>query len=118
MQVVLNDGNLFGNGGTHWNEERQTDLLLWYTQKLDGTETIKVPSGFALVDPPEAEAVEETYASFDGSAVQKGSRLVLTHQAEIRRRQIPPDGYPGFRRAMEAARQWGDRTYRLEKGGK
>jgi hypothetical protein len=118
MQVVLNDGNLFRSGGTTWAEERETDLLLWYTQLLDGTETIRIPGGYALNDPPEDEEIDETYASFNGSVEEKGSKLVLTHRAEVRRRQIPPDGYPGFRKAMDAAREWGDQTYRIEKGDK
>jgi len=118
MQVVLDERNLFGTGGTTWSEERETDLLLWYTQKLDGTEIIKVPGGYKLIDPPDSEEVDETFASFNGSVGQKGNQLVLSHQAEVRRRQVPPDGYPGFRKAMEAARNWGDQTYRLEKGGK
>ncbi len=118
MQVVLNDGNLFRSGGTDWAEERENDLLLWYTQMLEGNETIKIPGGFELTDPPESEDVEETYASFSGSTEQNGSRLVMTHRAEVRRRQIPPDGYAGFLKAMTAARTWGDQVYRLEKGGK
>jgi hypothetical protein len=118
MQVVLGDGNLFRSGGTNWAEERNNDLLLWYTQLLDGNETIKIPGGYELADAPDPEEVEETYAAFSGSAEQKGSKLQLTHRAEVRRRQIPPDGYPGFRKAMEAARTWGDHTYRIEKGGK
>jgi hypothetical protein len=118
MQMVLGDRNLFGSGGTHWAEERETDLLLWYTQLLDGAETIRVPGGYELTDPPEVEDVDEEYASFSGSVEQKGSKLVLTHRAEVKRRQIPPDGYSGFRKAMEAARNWGDEIYRIEKGGK
>ena len=118
MQVVLADGNLFRSGGTSWAEERETDLLLWYTQLLDGAEAIRIPGGYTLTDPPEAEDIDETYAAFSGSVEQKGSKLVLTHRAEVRRRQIPPDGYPGFRKAMEAVRNWGDQTYRIEKGGK
>jgi len=118
MQVVLNDGYLFRSGGTTWAEERETDLLLWYTQLLDGAETIRIPGGYALNDPPEDEEVDETYASFNGSVVEKGSKLVLTHRAEVRRRQIPPDGYAGFRKVMDATREWGDQTYRIEKGGK
>ena len=118
MQVVLNEGNLFGSGGTEWAEERENDLLVWYTQLLDGTETIKIPGGYKLTETPDPEEVDETYAAFSGSTEQKGSQLVLTHRAEIRRRQVPPDGYPGFRKAMTAARTWGDQTYRIEKGGK
>jgi hypothetical protein len=118
MQVVLADGNLFRSGGTDWDEERQTELLLWYTQKLDGTETIKVPGGYELADLPEPEEIDETYAFFQGTVNQSGSKVSLTHRAEVRRRQIPADGYPGFRKAMAAARDWADQTLRFEKGGK
>jgi hypothetical protein len=118
MQVVLHHRNLFGTGGTRWAEDRETDLLLWYTQLLDGSETIKIPGGYDLIDPPESEEVDEIYAYFSGTTEQKGSKLVLDHRAEIRRRQIPPDGYSGFQKAMAAAREWGETVYRLEKGGK
>ena len=43
--------------------------------------------------------------------------VASAQRAEIKRRQIPPDGYPGFRKAMEAARTWGEQTLRIEKGG-
>ncbi len=118
MQVVLHEGNLFGNGGQTWDETRTSDLLLWYTQAVLGDETIKVPGGYELAEVPEVDEVDETYAAFRGTAVQKGRKLEMVHRAEVRRRQIPPDGYSGFRKAMEAAREWGDRIYRIEKEGK
>ena len=89
MQVVLHDGNLFGNGGAIWAEERENDLLLWYTQMLVGDETIKIPGGFKLGEIPDTEEVDETYAAFSGSIEQKGSKLVLTHRAEVRRTADP-----------------------------
>ena len=119
MQVVLNDGNLFGTGGTRWAEERQTDLLLWYTQLLDGDRDHRpARRATSWSDEPAVDEVDETYASFSGAAEQKGGKLVITQRAEVRRRQIPPDGYPGFRKAMTAARDWGDQIFRVAKEGK
>jgi len=35
----------------------------------------------------------------------------------VRRRQIPPEGYGGFRQAITAARKWGEEVYRVERKG-
>jgi hypothetical protein len=47
-----------------------------------------------------------------------GRRLTITQHAEIRRRQVPPDGYTGFKRALDEARKFSGRLYRVEKGGR
>ena len=49
---------------------------------------------------------------------QKGRDLVVTQRAEVRRRQIPPDGYPGFKAAMDAVGAWAGQTYLFTKEGK
>jgi hypothetical protein len=46
-----------------------------------------------------------------------GRELKVTQLSEVRRRQIPPDGYAGFQKAMTAAREWGEQTIRLTKEG-
>ncbi len=118
MQVMLNDGNLFRAGAAHWDDERETDVFLYFTQLLEGTETIKLPKGWLVSDPPEIESVDETYAAFTAGAEMDGRDLRITQKCEVRRRQIPPDGYAGFKTAMDAARDWGERTYHAEKGGR
>jgi hypothetical protein len=118
LQVVLSDGNLFRAGNSHWGDERKTDLLLWYTQLVDASETIRLPGGWQLQDKPSIEPVDETYAAYSGSARQDGRKLVIAGRAEVRRRQIPPDGYPGFKKAMDAARTWADQEFRFTKGDK
>jgi transglutaminase-like putative cysteine protease len=114
--VLLNDGNLFRGGAAEWDETRETDLLLYFTQLLDGVERIRLPRGWQLVDEPAVEPVDETFGAFRAAAAMDGRTLVLSQRAEVRRRQVPPDGYPGFRAAMEAAREWGSLTFRVEKG--
>jgi Domain of Unknown Function with PDB structure (DUF3857)/Transglutaminase-like superfamily len=118
MQVVLHDGSFFSNGQTDWADERETDLLLWYTQQINGNETIRLPKGFKLSDPPAPDEVDETYGSFTGAVQQDGRDLIITEKAEVRRRQIPPDGYPGFKKAMNAAQSWGEQIFRVTKEGK
>ncbi|MCP4574053.1 MAG: DUF3857 domain-containing protein [bacterium] len=117
MGLILADGSLFGSARTEWDEERTTDLLVWYTQQVDAQETIRLPKGWKLNEPPEMDAVDETYASFSGAAELDGRKLKVTQLSEVRRRQIPPDGYEGFRKAMTAAKDWADETIRLTKEG-
>ena len=117
MQLTLHDGTLFRAGATAWEDERATDVLLYFTQLLDGQETIRLPRGWRAADAGQPDAVDETYAAFTGASRQDGSDLVITQRFESRRRQVPPDGYPGFKKAVDAARAWGDRVFRAEKGG-
>ncbi|MBD3347944.1 MAG: DUF3857 domain-containing protein [Candidatus Eisenbacteria bacterium] len=100
-----------------WGEERSEDVFLWFTQLIEGEETIRIPSGYGLARDPEPEEVDETYAYFDGSAEVDGGRLSVTERFEVRRRQIPPDGYEGFRTAVDEATGFSEFVYRIEKGG-
>jgi hypothetical protein len=117
MTLTMSDGWLFRAGAYAWPEDREGDLFLWFTQLIDGREKVRLPSGFEMREPLQSEEIDETYAYFKGESEMKGRDLVVTERAEVRRRQIPPDGYAGFRRAIEEARDWGETTYRAEKGG-
>ncbi len=64
------------------------------------------------------DEVDETYAGFSGSIEQDGRDLEILSLAEVRRRQIPPEGYEGFRKAIVAAQEWGDLKIRIVKEGK
>jgi transglutaminase-like putative cysteine protease len=118
MQVVLNDGSLFRAGSTNWDAGRKTDVFLYYTQLIEGTESIRLPRGYSILEPPSSKEIDETYAYFKGTSRMKGRTLTIQQRAEVRRRQIPPDGYAGFKRAIDEAKEWGDTSYRIEKGGR
>lgn len=118
MGVVLNDGNLFRAGAGSWSGERKTDVFLYYTQLLEGEEKIRLPDGWRAVDPPSSKEIDDTYAYFKGESRANGRTLSISHRAEIRRRQIPPEGYDGFKRAIDEAKEWGAALYRVEKGGR
>lgn len=117
LSLVLSDGSLFRAGSQSWAEERETDVLLYFTQLVDIDEKIKVPGGLELAFEDEPVDVDETYAGFRARTVREG-KLESHITAQVKRRQIPPDGYPGFRKAMVAARDWADQVIRLEKEGK
>jgi hypothetical protein len=118
MNLALSDGSLFRAGSAHWAEERHTDVLLYFTQLVDLNETIKLPGGMKLATSEMPEAVYETYAAFTGSVDQQGRDLKIASRSEVRRRQIPPDGYEGFRKAVVAAQDWGSRVIRVAREGK
>jgi hypothetical protein len=115
MALLVEDGSLFRAGGRRWPEERETDLLLWATQLVDAVETIRLPEGFAVSELPEAREKDETYAFFRGEAEAGGRNLTIRSRAEIRRRQIPPEGYGGFVAALAEARQWSETIFRAER---
>jgi hypothetical protein len=116
--VLLNDGTLFRAAAHEWDDERDTDVFLYFTQLLDFTETIELPKGWRVAEPPKVDPVDETYAAFAADAAMDGRDLEISQRFEVRRRQIPPDGYAGFKTAVDACRDWGDRIYRAEKGGR
>ncbi len=117
MNVVLNHGRLFRAGAYGWDEKRESDVFLYYTQLIDGTEKIKLPGGYGAVEHPSSDEIDETYAYFKGTSRMDGRELVITQRAEIRRRQIPPDGYGGFKKAIDEAKEWSREIFRIEKGG-
>jgi hypothetical protein len=115
MALLVEDGRLFGAGGRRWPEERESDLLLWATQLVDARETIQLPRGYAMSALPEAREKDETYAFFRGEASGGEGSLTIRSRAEIRRRQIPPEGYGGFTAVVAEAREWSKAVFRAER---
>lgn len=111
-------GGPFGAGSQEWAKERQTDVMLWNTQRVDAQETITLPRGWQLREAPTAKPVSETYASFSGSVAQKGRVLTVAATATVDRRQVPPDGYGGFRKAVHASRDWSQQAFTFTREGK
>jgi transglutaminase-like putative cysteine protease len=117
MQIVMRNRLLLRPGDYKWEEERNDDVFLYYTQLLEGEENIKLPKGLKLVEPDKCKSVDETYAYFDGGFEMLKNLLLINQKIEIRRRQIPSDGYEGFRDAINGAMGYADTVFRVEKGG-
>ncbi|NQU05014.1 MAG: DUF3857 domain-containing transglutaminase family protein, partial [Calditrichaeota bacterium] len=90
MQVVMHNRLLLRPGDHEWEEERNDDVFLYYTQLIEAEEKIKLPKGLTLVEQEECKSVDETYAYFDGSYEMKKNSLHINQRIEVRRRQIPP----------------------------
>ena len=101
MQVVINNGNLFRAATARWKEHCLPEQPPGHDSVLDGTEKIRLPKGYKAVDPPSSEKIDETFASFSGTSKMDGRTLKITQHAAIKRRQIPPDGYGGFKKAVD-----------------
>ncbi|MBD3237565.1 MAG: DUF3857 domain-containing protein [Candidatus Eisenbacteria bacterium] len=113
MAMTMNDGWLFRAGTTEWEEERTSDVFFYFTQLIEGTERIRLPAGYAAMETPTSDTVDETYAYFRGVSEMDGPDLLIRQHAEVRRRQIPPDGFAGLRRAVEEAHEWEAVLYRV-----
>jgi hypothetical protein len=116
MQLTTNSSTLLAPATGEWPEQRHDGVFLYTTQLLDATETIALPTGFKVASPKKAETVDETYAAFTGSSEMNGGNLVVKQKVEIRRRQIPPEGYPGFRKALKEVKKYATTVFRAEKG--
>ncbi|GBE29880.1 transglutaminase-like superfamily protein [bacterium BMS3Bbin04] len=117
VNAIKDHGYLFRAGAMDWDEERTTDVFLYYTQRLDITETISLPRGFQLANDPSVDSVDETYASFSQDAEMNGRKLVLHSLTEVKRRQFGPEGYDGFKKAIDHLDDWAGTTVRVTKGG-
>lgn len=100
-----------------WGDERESDVFLWFTQLIDAEETIRVPSGYGFEEIETPDEIDETYAYFKGGAEADGRTLTVSERFEARRRMVPPDGYEGFKAAVETMMEWAGTVYRAEKGG-
>ncbi len=119
-QLVLSNGSFFRAATSDWPEQRETDVFPYFNGQ-DVNESIKLPGKLKLEGDYEQKPIDEIYAAFNADLQLDGGTLKFSGRAEVRRRQIPPDGYTGFREAMSAARTWGEKTHpycRPEEGGK
>ena len=108
---------IFRAGSVDWKPERKTDVFLYYTQRFDVDERLRLPAGYRLEDPPDPVKVEATWASFEG-AVESGPRALRLHaRTDVKRRQIPPAGYPDFVKALKALDDYAATPLRAVKGG-
>jgi hypothetical protein len=117
LQLMHGNATFYRAGSQDWPKDRETSLMLMFTQLLDAQETVRLPQGWKLADAPEADPVDETYATFAGSAAQDGRVFTVTAKSAVKRRQIPPDGYAGFHKAVAASRDWSKQSFHFTKGG-
>ncbi len=117
-QVLNRHVYLFRAANYDWEDERETDVFLYYTQLLDCTEQITLPRRYTVADLPSSDEIDETYAYFHATSELNRRVLTVNQRAEVRRRQIPPEGFQGFRSAIQAHWDWADVIFRAEGGAR
>lgn len=117
LQLAINNRLFFRGAGYDWPEKRDADVFLYCTEFLNGTETISLPGGLKVTNSKNSDKVDETYAYFYTTADMNGKDFIIKEDAKIKRRQIPPDGYPGFYKMIKAAKDYSETVFRAEKGG-
>lgn len=117
MTMVINSRLLYRGANYDWPKERKDDVFFYFTQMIDGSETIHLPRGYSVAEPKNGETVDETYASFSGGSEMTAKGLRISQNIMIKRRQIPPDGYAGFLKAVTEAKDFAETVFRAEKGG-
>ena len=100
-----------------WPEERRDDVFFYYTTFINGHETIDLPGGYKVNEPPSSDAVDEIYAYCKGTSEMKKGQLLISQDVKVKRRQIPSKGYDGFRKVMKEANDFSKTEFRAEKGG-
>lgn len=117
LQITKNNRTLFRAAGYDWPEKRRDDVFLYFTQLLDGNETLKLPSGYEVIKPKQSKVMDETYAYFKGESEMTNRGFIVKVKAEIRRRQIPQAGYAGFRGTINEYKNYAGTVFHAEKGG-
>jgi Domain of Unknown Function with PDB structure (DUF3857)/Transglutaminase-like superfamily len=117
INAVKDHGYLFRAGSIDWAEERTADVFLYYTQRIEINESIKLPSGYKLANDVDVEAMDETFASFSQDAEMDGRTLKLHSRTEVKRRQFGPSGYDGFTKTLDQVDKYAGTTLRVTKGG-
>jgi hypothetical protein len=117
LRLTNKNSMLFRAGSYDWPEKRRDDVFFYFTELLDGKETIKLPKGYTVTDLKKSDEIDETYAYFKGESDMTKKGLAINQKAEIRRRQIPEDGYDGFRKTIKEFQKYAETVFRAEKGG-
>jgi hypothetical protein len=92
-------------------EKRKYPALLWYAQHVSVEETLRLPPGFRLLDPPPKIKVDRAPASFEAAVEQDGAAVRVKSDVIFRPRYVEPEVYPGFREVTQAVRAFGKRTF-------
>lgn len=92
--------DFFFNSLKPYAEKRAYPFRTRSSQSFDVDETIKLPSGFKLLDPGKLEKVDGTAASFTGDIQQKGNSIVIRKKLQLKKRLYEPEEWKHFRESV------------------
>jgi len=91
--------------------ERKYPAMLWYTQRIEVDESLRLPRGYRLLDGVSPVRVERKPAGFEAGLETKGGTVRSTASIEFRVRQLEPGDFSPFRDVTQAIREYGSRTF-------
>jgi hypothetical protein len=97
-------------------DERENPMHVWNTRNVIITETIKVPSGYKLVDPPDAENQGGDMASCDTEVSQKGRTFKTKIDYKVKQRTIATEYYSEVKGAYDTIKDFAEKSWLLKKG--
>ncbi len=99
-------------------EKRAYPLFIWNTQTYECDETITIPAGMKPRGLETTSSKTGEYAAYEMTRACDGNALKNTGRVFVKRRTIPADAYPEFRKTVNDAREYGTERVVLEgKGG-
>ncbi|TKJ40321.1 hypothetical protein CEE37_08320 [candidate division LCP-89 bacterium B3_LCP] len=98
------------------SDERQNPLHTWNTRNVTITETIKVPKGYKIIDPPDTEEQGGEMGSCYTEVTQKGRTLKTKIDYKVSQRSIPTEYYSEVKGAYDTVKDFADKTWLLKKG--
>ncbi len=116
MQIIMNNRILF-RPIFDWPEERHDDVFLYFTEHVEAVETLELPRGYKVNEPEKDKEIDDTYIYFKGSTEMGKKAFIIRQQIDLKRRQIPPEGYKGFREAILEGQEYSSTIFRAAKGG-
>lgn len=84
-------------------EKREHPLFIWFTQKLELDEAIRLPRGFRPREASRSIGESNEYASLAVEWSFTGRMFKSRGEVLVKRRTIPPEAYPGFRGIVSKA---------------
>jgi len=117
MQIIMNN-RIFFRGAFDWPEERNDDVFLYYTEHIEAVETIRLPGGYKVIEPEDSLEIDDTYVYFKGTNKMRKNSFIVNQIVDLKRRQIPPEGYKDFRKAILDGTDYSVTVFKAVKGGK
>jgi hypothetical protein len=99
--LVVGNNYLFSASRTVGSKEREYPLFIWFTQKLECDEKIKLPRDLKLAGGSKTIDEPGEYASFVLERTQKKGEMLSKGIVLIKQRSIPSGEYADFRKVLK-----------------
>lgn len=75
---------------------------------VEADETIRLPRGYQMVNPPKDDHMQSPNADFSGSLTQEADRIRLQSSIALKKRVYEAEDWNDFRTAVNSYKQYGD----------